>query len=60
MLIGAGGGKVTTQIPVTLEDHSLMCRLNRRVPPDLTYIAAGAYCVYVNISVCLTAARCCI
>lgn len=51
MLMGAGSERVTTQIPVTLEDHSFVCRLNRHTPPDLMHIAAGVY--HTRVSVCL-------
>lgn len=44
--MGAAGGRVTTQIPVTLEDNSFMCRLNRHALPDLMHI-----CTCVDITV---------
>lgn len=55
MLMGAGGGIVTTQIPVTPENNSLVCRLNTH--PDQMHIAAGVY-MSVNINECLTTVRC--
>ena len=59
MLMGAGGGMVTAQIPVTPEDNSLVCRLNAHTPtPDQMHTAAGVYeCVCMNITGCLTAAK---
>lgn len=46
--MGAGGGMVTAQIPVTPEDNSLVCRLNAHTPtPDQMHTAAGVYeCVH--------------
>ena len=46
--MGAGGGMVTAQIPVTPEDNSLVCRLNAHTPtPDQMHTAAVVYeCVH--------------
>lgn len=56
--MGAGGGIATTQIPVTPEDNSLVCRLNTHAHPDQMHIAAGV-CVFmcVNITECLSNVR---